>query len=48
MMEIYALFSGRDGKVRYVGKTNGTRARRFELHTKTVVGRYISKVYLWI
>jgi hypothetical protein len=32
MGEIYALFSTRNGMVRYVGKTTGTIARRFRQH----------------
>lgn len=35
MAEVYALFSGRDGRVRYVGQTTGPRADRFKQHLKT-------------
>ncbi|WP_315768337.1 MULTISPECIES: hypothetical protein [unclassified Bradyrhizobium] len=34
MAGIYGLFSGRDGKVRYVGQTAGTCADRFKQHVK--------------
>jgi hypothetical protein len=48
MAEIYGLFSGRDGKVRYVGKTTGSRKNRFEQHKYIATGRYITKVYTWL
>jgi hypothetical protein len=48
MAEIYALYSGRDGKVRYVGQTIGTRDVRFKEHQRSQIGRYITKVYDWI
>jgi hypothetical protein len=48
MAEIYALYSGRDGKVRYVGQTIGTRDVRFNEHQRSQVGRYITPVYNWI
>jgi hypothetical protein len=35
MAEIYALFSGRDGIVRYVGQTTGTAGSRFEQHKRS-------------
>ncbi|WP_050384036.1 hypothetical protein [Bradyrhizobium pachyrhizi] len=34
MAEIYGLFSGRDGLVRYVGETGGAREDRFREHIK--------------
>ena len=34
MAEIYALFSGRDCAVRYVGETAGPRDDRFREHIK--------------
>jgi hypothetical protein len=34
MAEIYALFSGRNGLVRYVGETGGAREDRFREHIK--------------
>ena len=48
MAEIYGLYSGRDGKVRYVGKTIGSRASRFEKHKYIATGRYITPVYTWL
>jgi len=48
MAEIYALFSSRDGLVRYVGKTFGSHANRFEQHKRTVIGRSISPVLPWL
>ena len=48
MAEVYALFSGRDGKVRYVGRTSGDRDARFKGHQRVAVGRYITRVYTWI
>lgn len=48
MAEIYAIFSARDGKVRYVGKTLGSRLERFEQHKKCQIGRVVSAVYSWI
>jgi hypothetical protein len=38
MAEIYGLYSGRDGKVRYVGETGGTSAERFEQHKRDAEG----------
>ncbi|MBK3660545.1 hypothetical protein JJE66_04675 [Bradyrhizobium diazoefficiens] len=38
MAEIYALFSGRDFIVRYVGETAGTREDRFREHLKYASG----------
>jgi hypothetical protein len=35
MAEIYGLFSGRDGAVRYVGQTTYPRATRFEQHRRS-------------
>jgi len=34
MAEIYGLYSARDGIVRYVGQTGGTRADRFKQHMR--------------
>lgn len=48
MAEIYALFSGRDGKVRYVGETIGCRKKRLERHGHVATGRTIPRVYDWI
>jgi hypothetical protein len=48
MAEIYALYSARDGKVRYVGKTIRSRADRFEQHKRIAVGRYVTRVYDWL
>lgn len=48
MAEIYGLFSARDGKVRYVGKTIGLHEKRFEQHKKCQIGRFISRAYDWI
>jgi hypothetical protein len=49
MAEIYGLFSGRDGKVRYVGMTAGDRQVRFKEHQRGVAtGRYIPRVFEWI
>lgn len=48
MAEIYALFSGRDAKVRYVGKTVGDRDTRFKKHLYIPDGGYITRVYTWI
>jgi hypothetical protein len=35
MAEVYALFSGRDGRVRYVGQTIGPCADRFKQHLRS-------------
>jgi hypothetical protein len=48
MAEIYGLFSGRDGDVRYVGMTAGDRNVRFKEHLRIASGRYITRVYTWI
>lgn len=48
MAEVYALYSGRDGLVRYVGQTIGTREVRFKEHQRSQIGRYITKVHHWI
>lgn len=48
MAEIYGLYSGRDGKVRYVGQTSGTRDFRFKEHQRLQLSRYIPRVYDWI
>jgi hypothetical protein len=49
MAEIYGLFSGRDGKVRYVGMTAGDCQVRFKEHQRGVAtGRYIPRVFEWI
>lgn len=48
MAEIYGLFSGRDGKVRYVGRTFGARDARFNAHLRIASGRYITPVYTWV
>jgi hypothetical protein len=48
MAEIYALYSGRDGKVRYVGQTFGTRDVRFKEHQRSQIERDITAVYTWI
>jgi hypothetical protein len=48
MAEIYGLFSGRDGKVRYVGMTAGDSEARFREHQRAQVGRVITPVYEWI
>ena len=45
MAEIYALFSGRDGKVRYVGETTGKRDVRFKRHQRY---EWDSAVHSWI
>jgi GIY-YIG catalytic domain len=36
--EIYALFSCRDGRVRYIGQTQGLAADRFEQHKRSYSG----------
>lgn len=46
--EIYSLFSGRDGKVRYIGQTLGTLDVRFKEHQRCQIGRYMSRVYSWL
>jgi len=48
MAEIYGLFSGRDGKVRYVGMTAGDCEHRFKQHQRAQIDRYITPVYEWI
>jgi hypothetical protein len=48
MAEIYGLFSGRDGKVRYVGMTSGDRDTRFKEHQRVSTGHVITPVYQWI
>jgi hypothetical protein len=52
MAEIYGLFSGRDGRVQYVGKTKGSRHARFKEHERSLMwadgGYYQSYVYGWI
>ena len=48
MAEIYALYSARDGKVRYVGQTSGARDVRFKKHMRIEEGRYITAVYDWL
>jgi hypothetical protein len=48
MAEIYGLYSGRDGKVRYVGETAGTRDARFKRHQRRQFGRPSTAVYHWI
>jgi len=48
MAEVYGLYSGRDGKIRYVGQTTGTRDVRFKEHQRSQVGRFITAVYTWI
>jgi hypothetical protein len=48
MAEIYGLYSGRDGKVRYVGQTLGTRDVRFKEHQRSQIGRAITAAYTWI
>lgn len=48
MAEIYGLYSGRDGKVRYVGQTSGSRHTRFKQHQRCQAGRYYSAVYTWL
>jgi hypothetical protein len=35
MAEIYGLFSGRDGRVRYIGQTRGCCSDRFEQHKRS-------------
>jgi len=35
MAEIYGLFSGRDGRVRYVGQTTGSHEDRFKQHLRS-------------
>jgi hypothetical protein len=48
MAEVYGLYSGRDGKVRYVGQTVGTRDLRFKEHQSGQIGRFITPVCIWI
>jgi hypothetical protein len=48
MAEIYGLYSGRDGKVRYVGETLGSREDRFKWHQRSQINRFITRVYTWI
>jgi hypothetical protein len=48
MAEIYGLYSGRDGKVRYVGQTTGARDARFKEHQHCQTGRFVTAVYNWI
>jgi hypothetical protein len=48
MAEIYGLFSGRNGEVRYVGETTGAREVRFRQHQRTQLGRFVTAVYDWI
>jgi hypothetical protein len=47
MAEIYG-HSARDGKVRYVGQTTGSRHARFKGHQRGQAGRYYSEAYVWI
>lgn len=44
--EIYGLFSGRDGSVRYVGQTVGAHAARFKQHKRFYTG--LPQVRSWI
>jgi hypothetical protein len=46
--EIYGLYSGRDGKVRYVGQTLGTHDVRFKEHQRVGSDHVIRPVYQWI
>jgi hypothetical protein len=48
MAEIYALFSGRDGKVRYVGQTLGSHETRFKEHQRRLSDGSDTPVYRWI
>jgi len=48
MAEIYGLYSGRNGKVRYVGQTLGTRDVRFREHQRRQIGRIITAAHTWI
>ena len=48
MAEIYGLYSGRDGRVRYVGQTAGSRDVRFKEHQRSQLGRFITPVHSWI
>lgn len=48
MAEVYALYSARDGKVRYVGQTSGARDVRFKKHMRIEEGRFITPVYDWV
>jgi hypothetical protein len=44
--EIYGLFSGRDGNVRYVGLTVGSHAARFKQHQRFYTG--LPRVRAWM
>lgn len=49
MFDIYALFSTRDHKVRYVGLTDGSYLFRFKQHKRGVaLGRFIPSVEIWM
>lgn len=48
MAEIYGLYSGRDGKVRYVGQTLGARDIRFKEHQRIGSDHVVRPVYQWI
>jgi hypothetical protein len=48
MAEIYGLFSGRDGKVRYVGMTAGDREVRFKEHQRVTSEGVIMPVLSWM
>ena len=48
MAEIYGLYSGRDGKVRYVGQTLGTHDIRFKEHQRIGSDHVVRPVYQWI
>jgi len=48
MAEIYGLYSGRDGKVRYVGQTFRTRHDRIKEHQRVGSDHVIRPVYQWI
>ena len=46
--KIYGLYSARDGRVRYVGQTGGTRDARFRKHVRVYVGQWTTLVYEWV
>jgi hypothetical protein len=49
MADIYGLFSGRDGQIRYVGMTGGDYRDRFKEHLRGVsCGRVIPFVEMWV
>jgi hypothetical protein len=48
MAEVYGLYSGRDGKIRYVGETASDRAVRFEEHKRHDWTRRESRLNDWL